>query len=109
MSTAWQGGEVRAIHRKPMKGPRSWRTRADPFEHAWPLVQQGLDAEPDINAKSILKRLQEALPGPFQRGQLRTLQRRIKQWRTDIARRLVLGCNASLQKTTSEEKEEVTS
>jgi hypothetical protein len=109
MATAWQGGEVRATHRKPITGPRSWRTRADPFENVWPLVQQWLDAEPDINAKSIFQRLQEALPEPFQPGQLRTLQRRIKQWRTDIARRLVLGCNASLQKTTLEEKEEVTS
>jgi hypothetical protein len=108
MSTAWQGGEVRATHRKPMNGPRSWRTRADPFENVWPLVQRWLDDEPDINAKSIFQRLQEVLPEPFQPGQLRTLQRRIKQWRTEIARQLVLGCNASLQKTRSEEKEEVT-
>jgi hypothetical protein len=108
MSTAWRGGEVRATHRKPMSGPRSWRTRADPFENVWPLVQRWLDGEPDINAKSIFQRLQEVLPEPFQPGQLRTLQRRIKQWRTEIARRLVLGCNQSHQKTTSEEKEEVT-
>jgi hypothetical protein len=44
-----------------------------------------------MNAKSIFQRLQEAWPEPFQPGQLRTLQRRIKRWRTDIARRLVLG------------------
>jgi hypothetical protein len=28
---------------------------------------------------------------PFEPGQLRTLQRRVKEWRTAIARRLVLG------------------
>ena len=93
MSTAWQGGEVRDTHRNPISAPRSWRTRADPFENVWPLVQQWLDAEPDMNAKSIFQRLQEAWPEPFQPGQLRTLQRRIKRWRTDIARRLVLGCD----------------
>jgi len=31
------------------------------------------------------------MPGVFPPGQLRTLQRRVKQWRTEIARRLVLG------------------
>ena len=98
MSTAWRGGEVRATHRKPMTSPRSWRTRADPFEHVWSLVQTWLNDEPEINAKSIFQRLQKAMPEPFQPGQLRTLQRRIKQWRTEIARQLVLGCNASLQK-----------
>ncbi len=108
MSTAWKGGEVRATHRKPMNGLRPWRTRADPFESVWPLVKRWLDEEPDINAKSIFQRLQEVLPEPFKLGQLRTLQRRLKQWRTEIARQLVIGCNASLQKTTSQEKEEVT-
>jgi hypothetical protein len=108
MSTAWQDGEVRATHRKPMASPRSWRTRPDPFEHVWSVVQTWLDDEPEISAKTIFQRLKEVVPEPFQPGQLRTLQRRIKQWRTEIARQLVLGCNASLQKTTSEEKEEVT-
>ena len=31
------------------------------------------------------------MPGTFPRGQLRTLQRRVKQWRSEIARQLVLG------------------
>jgi hypothetical protein len=109
MSTAWRDGEVRATHRKPMTGPRSWRTRVDPFENVWPLVQRWLDDQPDINAKSTFQRLQETMPEPFQSGQLRTLQRRIKEWRTDIARQLVLGCNGSVQKTAQEEKEKVTS
>lgn len=46
---------------------------------------------------------------PFQPGQLRTLQRRVKEWRTAIARRLVLGCEQATLKITREEKEEVTS
>lgn len=97
MSTAWRDGEVRANYRKPITGPRSWRTRADPFETAWPLVQAWLNEQPDINAKSIFQRLQETMTEPFQAGQLRTLQRRIKEWRTNIARQLVLGCNGSVQ------------
>jgi hypothetical protein len=35
--------------------------------------------------------LQENMPGVFPAGQLRTLQRRVKQWRSEIARQLVLG------------------
>jgi len=35
--------------------------------------------------------LQVSRAGTFAPGQLRTLQRRVKQWRTEIARQLVLG------------------
>jgi hypothetical protein len=38
------------------------------------------------------------MPGAFTPGQLRTLQRRVKQWRSEIARQLVLGleCQADM-------------
>jgi hypothetical protein len=49
------------------------------------------------------------MPEPFQAGPLRTLQRRVKEWRTAIARRLVLGCEQAMIETTQEEKEEITS
>jgi len=45
---------------------------------------------------------------PFQPGQLRTLQRRVKEWRTNIARQLVLGCTGSVQEPAQLEKEGVT-
>lgn len=111
LSTAWRDGEVRPTHRKALTGPRPWRTRVDPFEHVWPLVEQWLNEQPDANAKSIFRRLQAATPGPFQPGQLRTMQRRIKEWRTAIARRLVLGCEEVTPATPQQEKEkeEVTS
>jgi len=38
LSTAWRDGEVRPTHRKRATGPRTWRTRTDPFEKVWPLV-----------------------------------------------------------------------
>jgi hypothetical protein len=82
---------VRATHRKRTSAPRTYRTRADPFEAVWPQVQQWLNEQPDANAKDLFFRLQESLPGVFPPGQLRTLQRRVKQWRSEIARRLVLG------------------
>ena len=43
------------------------------------------------NAKELFLRLQEGMAGTLAPGQLRTLQRRVKQWRIEIARQLVLG------------------
>jgi hypothetical protein len=109
LSTAWREGEVRRTHRKPFTGPRPWRTRVDPFEHVWPLVEQWLNQQPDAKAKSIFQRLQATMPRPFQPGQLRTMQRRVKEWRTAIARRLVLDCEEVAPEAPQHEKEEVTS
>ena len=109
LSTAWRDGEVRPTHRKPLTGPRHWRTRQDPFENVWPLVEQWLNDQPDATTKSLFLRLQAKIPQPFQPGQLRTLQRRVKEWRTAIARRLVLGCEEVGLKVPQQQKEGVTS
>ncbi|MEO8663326.1 MAG: transposase [Bryobacteraceae bacterium] len=93
LSTAWSEGEVRATHRKDATGPRPWRTRVDPFQEVWPLVEQWLNEQPDATAKTLFQRLQAQAPAPFAPGQLRTLQRRTKQWRTEIARKLVIGAS----------------
>jgi hypothetical protein len=81
-----------------VSGPRTWRTRTDPFEKVWPLVEQWLNQQPDANAKDLFLRLQTSTPEMFQPGQLRTLQRRVKQWRGEIARRLVLGVDHESEK-----------
>jgi hypothetical protein len=90
LSTAWRDGEVRATHRKK-GGKRTWRTRVDPFEKVWPLIKQWLNEQPEANAKDLFLRLQATIPDLFPPGQLRTLQRRVKAWRSEIARQLVLG------------------
>jgi hypothetical protein len=105
LSTAWKSGEVRPTHRKPTAGPRPWRTRVDPFETSWPQVLQWLDAEPDANAKDLLLRLQRA-DATIPSNQLRTLQRRVREWRTAVARRLVLG---AFDAESASQKEAVTS
>lgn len=91
LAVAWRDGEVRPTHRKKTTGPRTWRTRKDPFEKIWPLVEEWLNAEPDANAKELFLRLQTSTSEAFEVGQLRTLQRRVRQWRSEIAERLVLG------------------
>ena len=72
--------------------PRAWRTRKDPFEGVWPEILLWLQEEPEAPAKSLLERLHREYPGRFPKGQLRTLQRRIREWRRVLARQLVYAC-----------------
>ncbi|MCI0613033.1 hypothetical protein L0244_08585 [bacterium] len=89
LSTAWRSGEVRPTHQQPTKPARTWRTHLDAFESVWPRIQEWLEAEPDRTAKELLLRLQLESPGTFADGQLRTLQRRVKEWRQSAIRKLV--------------------
>jgi hypothetical protein len=91
LSTAWRNGEVRPTHRQRGRGPRTWRTRVDPFEAVWPLVEQWLIEQPEVTAKELFGRLRARGPETFGPGQLRTLQRRVKQWRRVVAQQLVFG------------------
>ena len=59
----------------------TWRTRLDPFENDWNEIKQMLETEPKLEALTIFQHLQRRIPGEYQDGQLRTLQRRIKRWR----------------------------
>ena len=63
----------------------------DPFEATWPRVVTWLESEPDRTAKELFARLREERPGAFTTGQVCTLQRRVKEWRTLAARRLVFA------------------
>jgi len=64
-----------------LQRPRTWRTRADPFEAVWDEVKGRLHDAPELEAKTLFEDLVERHPGKFQPGQLRTLQRRIRRWR----------------------------
>jgi len=61
--------------------PRSWRTREDPFEDVWQEIARRLVDAPELEAKILFEDLLEREPDRFVPGQLRTLQRRIKEWR----------------------------
>jgi hypothetical protein len=63
------------------KPERDWRTREDPFKKVWGEIQQQLDGNPGLEAKTIFEALQRKYPGEFGDGQLRTLQRHVKRWR----------------------------
>ncbi len=76
----WESGPLPSTFREP----RSWRTRPDPFEGVWdeevvPLLVR--DEDRILQATTLLDLLEQRHPGQFGVGQLRTLQRRIRDWR----------------------------
>lgn len=58
-----------------------WRTRKDPLEEVWSEIQEMLEVAPDLQATTLLDWLKRQWPGKYDDSHLRTLQRRIKQWR----------------------------
>jgi hypothetical protein len=66
---------------KGLKGPRLYRTRPDPFAAVWQEVEAELTAHPERTAKAAFEHLQERYPGMFPATQVRTLQRRVQEWR----------------------------
>ena len=92
LSTAWKDGEARPTHRKQPGASRWWRTKVDPFADAWSLVDGWLIAEPSASAKELMKRLATMFPEAYAgNAQLRTLQRRVKAWRAERAKDMILG------------------
>jgi len=81
------GRLTRTSHPRPYRrtakaaGPRTYRTRADPFAGEWDEIHGWLAVEPERTAKSIFLELQRRDPARHPDGQLRTLQRRIGEWR----------------------------
>jgi hypothetical protein len=67
-------------HRKPL-GPRTWRTRPDPFAEVWEEMVGWLSAHPERTAKELLAAFQARYPGQYADSLLRTLQRRVRAWR----------------------------
>ena len=58
-------------------------------------LRDWFEAEPWRSSGELLEWLQTAHPGLFNSGQLRTLQRRIKSWRSEAAHKLVFGTSAA--------------
>jgi len=64
--------------------PRYWRTRADPLAAVWDTeVVPMLEGAPSLMAVTLLEELQRRHPARFGDSVLRTLQRRVGQWRAE--------------------------
>jgi hypothetical protein len=71
-----------ADHLPSQRPRRQWRTRPDPLAAVWDCeVRPQLEANPHLNAVTLLEELQRRHPGEYGVALLRTLQRRMRQWR----------------------------
>ena len=76
----WQQGALPS----QKKQERTWRTRVDPFAQSWETVVVPLlvrDEEGKLEAGTVLEELERKEPGKYGPDKLRTLQRRMKEWR----------------------------
>ena len=76
----WQSGPLPS----ETKQERQWRTRSDPFDGVWEEVIEPLlqgEAAGKLKATTIIEWLEEQHPSRFSASQLRTLQRRLQDWR----------------------------
>ena len=69
---------------------RPLRARVAPTVCGW------LESDPDATGKDLFERLQGKYPSVFPDGQLRTLQRRLKEWRNRMAHRLAFGVTSTM-------------
>lgn len=60
---------------------RTWRTRQDPFVEVWPSLEAMLQRDHGLEAQTLMDWLLESYPEQFRPGQVRTLRRRIHDWR----------------------------
>jgi transcriptional regulator with XRE-family HTH domain len=76
----WEHGLLPSQQHKP----HTWRTRKDPFAEVFeselvPLLVE--DSKGVLEATTLLAELNRRHPGQFSASHLRTLQRRVRQWR----------------------------
>ncbi len=59
----------------------TWRTREDPFKDDNQRIKEMLELNCRLEAKTVFEYLQDNNPDRYSNGQLRTLQRKFRQWR----------------------------
>jgi hypothetical protein len=70
----------RLSHPRPA---RAWRTRVDPLAEIWPEAEARLRAAPELEARALFEHLLMLRSEQVQETQLRTFQRRVRQWRLE--------------------------
>jgi hypothetical protein len=68
-------------HRYPTKRARGQRVYPDRLKDHWPEMLKCLEDRPDQTAKELLVEFQMRYPGFYNASNLRTLRRRVQEWR----------------------------
>jgi len=66
-----------------MTAPHIWKTRTDIFTGHWDEIIKLLNTSPRLQGKTLMAYLIRKYPGHYQKKHLRTLQRRIRNWRAE--------------------------
>jgi hypothetical protein len=94
LRVAWREGEVRPTAQPKPSKPR-YRTVPDPLAAVTTELKAWFDEEPGITGAALLERLQQRHAGAYPDHLIRTVQRRVKVWRQERARALVLDLAAA--------------
>lgn len=90
--SALKSGMDRKTARKYLQNPargsqprpaRHWRTRVDPLAEIWLAAEPRLRAAPELEAKALFEHLLRLHPERMRETQLRTFQRRVRQWKLE--------------------------
>ena len=89
LKTAWRHGERRSTHRRPYRRRKPAPKRPSILDEVQDQICAWLDGEPTISALEVLRRLTLTHPDRFSDRHLRTVQRAVKAWRGQQARRII--------------------
>ncbi len=90
--SALKSGMDRKTARKYLRHPerwgeprpaRDWRTRGDPLAAIWQEAEPRLRVAPELEAKALFEHLLMLRPEQLRETQLRTFQRRVRQWKLE--------------------------
>ena len=68
LAGAWQNVDRPPRGRRKAATKHWWRSRVDPFEHSWSLVEGWLQTEPEVTAKALMQRLRDQFPDVYPTG-----------------------------------------
>ena len=101
LDRAVREGEQRPIHRRLYRRVKPIPERPSMLDPLRGAIDGWLDAEPAITAVEVLARLKAGHPDRFTDAHLRTIQRAVKVWREEQAKRVIRCGTEALEAVTT--------
>ena len=60
---------------------RNWKTRTSPLQEVWPELESLLETAPSLQPRTLFDYVEDKYPSKYSISTLRTLQRRVKDWK----------------------------
>jgi len=99
---AWRHGEQRPTHRRPYRRRKPVPRRPSMLDDMHEQIPAWVVEAPGVTATEILQRLKAMHPDRFTDKHERTVQRAVKQWRAQEARRIIVEGTAVTKRWTCE-------